>query len=44
MKKNDQIEFQLSLARAWIENGREDMARNIITKIINDGLAEQEKN
>jgi Tfp pilus assembly protein FimV len=44
MKKNDQIEFQLSLAKAWLENGREDMARNIISKIINDGLAEQEKN
>ena len=37
---NDQIDFQLSLAKAWLDNGREDMARNIISKIINDGMAD----
>jgi FimV-like protein len=44
MEKNDQIDFQLGLAKAWLENGREDMARNIISKIINDGLDEQQNN
>jgi FimV-like protein len=44
MEKNDKIDFQLGLAKAWLENGREDMARNIISKIINDGLDEQQNN
>jgi len=44
MTTSDQIEFQLSLAKAWLENGREDMARNIIDKIITDGLDQQGKN
>lgn len=40
---NDQelINFKLELARNWLENGHEDMARQIITKIINDGLGEE---
>jgi hypothetical protein len=38
---NDKIDFQLSLAKAWLENGQEQLARDIISKIINDGLAEE---
>jgi Tfp pilus assembly protein FimV len=41
MKMTDKIDFQLSLAKAWLENGHESMARDIISKIINDGLAEE---
>jgi hypothetical protein len=37
----DKIDFQLSLAKAWLENGQEQLARDIISKIINDGLAEE---
>ena len=35
-KMNDQdiINFKLSLAKAWLENGQEDLARSIITSII----------
>lgn len=37
----NKIDFQLSLAKAWLDNGQEQLARDIISKIINDGLAEE---
>ena len=38
MNDQDIINFKLSLAKAWLENGHEDMARSIITKLINDRI------
>lgn len=38
MTEQELINFKLELARAWIQNGQEDLARGIITKIINDGV------
>ena len=34
MNDQDIINFKLSLAKAWLENGQEDLARSIITSII----------
>ena len=42
MTRDELTKFKLELARAWIQNGHEDMARSIITKLINDGM-EQNK-
>ena len=38
MDDQDIINFKLSLAKAWLENGQEDLARSIITKLINDRI------
>ena len=37
MNNQEQVNFKLDIARAWLENGREDMARNIIKSIIEGG-------
>ena len=37
MNNQEQVNFKLDLARAFIENGREDMARNIVKSIIEGG-------
>ena len=34
MTEQDIIDFKLSLAKAWLDNGQEDLARSIITSII----------
>ena len=34
MNDQDIIDFKLSLAKAWLDNGQEDLARSIITSII----------
>ena len=34
MTDQDIIDFKLSLAKAWLDNGQEDLARSIITSII----------
>jgi len=34
MTDQEVINFKLSLAKAWLENGQEDLARSIITSII----------
>lgn len=45
MNPQKTTEFKLALARAWLENGQEDLARNIITKLIDEALASKgEKN
>ena len=41
MDKQEIINLKLALAQNWLENGHEDMARSIITKLINDGLGEE---
>jgi len=34
MSDQDSIQFKLELARAWIQNGHEDMARELVKSII----------
>lgn len=34
MSNQDIINFKLELARAWIDNGQEDLAREIVKSII----------
>lgn len=34
MTEQELIDFKLSLAAAWLENGQEDLARDIIKTII----------
>jgi Tfp pilus assembly protein FimV len=34
MTEQDIINFKLSLAKAWIDNGQEDLAKSIIKTII----------
>lgn len=34
MNDQNSIQFKLELARAWINNGHEDMARDLIKSII----------
>jgi Tfp pilus assembly protein FimV len=34
MTDQEVVNFKLSLAKAWLENGQEDLARSIITSII----------
>jgi Tfp pilus assembly protein FimV len=31
---HDEVQFKLELARAWLQNGQEQLARNIIRSII----------
>jgi hypothetical protein len=38
MTDQELINYKLELARAWLANGQENLARQMITKIINDGL------
>jgi hypothetical protein len=38
---NDETQFKLALAQAWLQNGQEGLARDIITKLIKDGLGEE---
>ena len=40
MTNQEKTDLALQLAAAWLKNGHEDMARAIITKLINDGLNE----
>ena len=41
MTKNQELtEISLALAKSFLDQGHEDMARSIITKLINDGLGE----
>jgi hypothetical protein len=37
-KMNEKTEISLALAKAFMDQGHEDMARSIITKLIQDGL------
>jgi Tfp pilus assembly protein FimV len=37
----DSVQFKLDLARAFLENGQEKLARGIITKLINDRIEEK---
>jgi FimV-like protein len=38
MTNQEIINFKLELARAWLENGQEDLARNIVKSIIEEGI------
>lgn len=40
MTNEQLINYKLELAQAFLENGHEHIARDIITKLINDGLGE----
>ena len=40
MTNEQLINYKLELAQAFLENGHENIARDIITKLINDGLGE----
>lgn len=37
MNNEERINFKLELARALLENGREDLAKNIVKSIIEGG-------
>ncbi len=36
MNDQDSIQFKLSLAKAWLENGQETLARSIISSIFEE--------
>lgn len=38
---NEKTEISLALAKSFLEQGHEDMARSIINKLITDGLQEK---
>jgi FimV-like protein len=40
MTNEEIVKFKLELARAWIQNGQEDMAKNLVRSIIEEGTNE----
>ena len=34
---NDEVQFKLDLAKAWLDNGQESLARDLIRSIIENG-------
>ena len=38
MTDQEIVDLKLSLAKAWLDNGQEQLARDIISNLINDGL------
>ena len=37
MTEQELIDFKLELARAWIQNGHEELARDLVRSIIEEG-------
>lgn len=37
---NEKTEISLALAKSFLDQGHEEMARSIISKLINDGISE----
>ena len=40
MTNDEVVMFKLSLAKAWLENGQEELARNLVQSIIEEGTNE----
>ena len=40
MTNQEIINFKLELARAWIQNGQKDLARDLVRSIIEEGTNE----
>jgi len=40
MTDQEIINYKLELARAWIQNGQQDLARDLVRSIIEEGINE----
>ena len=40
MTNQEMINFKLELARAWLEQGQQDLARDLVRSIIEEGINE----
>ena len=40
MTEQELIDFKLEMARAWIQNGHEELARDLVRSIIKEGINE----